>query len=68
MYADQIEWMCTHFSDRDRVIVSLHTHNDRGCGVAATELGIMAGADRVEGTLFGLSLIHILLEQHILEN
>ena len=53
VYADQIEWMCTHFSDRDRVIVSLHTHNDRGCGVAATELGIMAGADRVEGTLFG---------------
>ena len=41
VYADQIEWMCTHFSDRDRVIVSLHTHNDRGCGVAATELGIM---------------------------
>lgn len=53
VYADQIEWMCTHFKDRERVIVSLHTHNDRGCGVAATELGIMAGADRVEGTLFG---------------
>lgn len=53
VYADQIEWMCTHFKERDRVIVSLHTHNDRGCGVAATELGIMAGADRVEGTLFG---------------
>lgn len=53
VYADQIEWMCKHFKDRDRVIVSLHTHNDRGCGVAATELGIMAGADRVEGTLFG---------------
>lgn len=53
VYADQIEWMCTHFKDRERVIVSLHAHNDRGCGVAATELGIMAGADRVEGTLFG---------------
>ena len=53
VYADQIEWMCTHFKDRERVIVSLHAHNDRGCGVAATELGILAGADRVEGTLFG---------------
>ena len=53
VYADQIEWMSTHFKDRDRVILSLHTHNDRGEGVAATELGIMAGADRVEGTLFG---------------
>ncbi|MFV0396275.1 MAG: 2-isopropylmalate synthase [Coprobacillaceae bacterium] len=53
VYADQIEWMCTNFKERERVIVSLHTHNDRGCGVAATELGIMAGADRVEGTLFG---------------
>ena len=53
VYADQIEWMCRHFTDRERVIVSLHPHNDRGCGVAATELGVMAGADRVEGTLFG---------------
>lgn len=53
VYADQIEWMATHFKDRERVILSLHTHNDRGCGVAATELGIMAGADRVEGTIFG---------------
>ncbi|WP_294578995.1 2-isopropylmalate synthase [uncultured Thomasclavelia sp.] len=53
VYADQIEWMSTHFRDRERVILSLHTHNDRGEGVAATELGIMAGADRVEGTLFG---------------
>lgn len=53
VYADQIEWMSTHFKDRERVILSLHTHNDRGEGVAATELGIMAGADRVEGTLFG---------------
>lgn len=53
VYADQIEWMATHFTNRDRVILSLHTHNDRGCGVAASELGIMAGADRVEGTLFG---------------
>lgn len=53
IYADQIEWMCRKFSDRERVIVSLHAHNDRGCGVAASELGLLAGADRVEGTLFG---------------
>lgn len=53
VYADQIEWMCTHFKDRSRVLVSLHAHNDRGCGVAATELGLLAGANRVEGTLFG---------------
>jgi len=53
VYADQIEWMATHFKDRERVIISLHTHNDRGCGVAATELGLLAGANRVEGTLFG---------------
>lgn len=53
VYADQIEWMCRNFTDRDRVIVSLHPHNDRGCGVATTELGLLAGADRVEGTLFG---------------
>ena len=53
IYADQIEWMSNNFSERDRVILSLHPHNDRGTGVAATELGLMAGADRVEGTLFG---------------
>lgn len=53
VYADQIEWVCKHLAHRDVVIVSLHTHNDRGTGVAATELGILAGADRVEGTLFG---------------
>ena len=53
IYADQIEWMHRNFSRRDRMILSLHPHNDRGCGVAATELGLMAGADRVEGTLFG---------------
>ena len=53
IYADQIEWMHRHFSRRDTLVLSLHTHNDRGCGVAATELGLMAGADRVEGTLFG---------------
>lgn len=53
VYADQVEWMANHFSDRERVILSLHTHNDRGCGVAESELGVMAGADRVEGTLFG---------------
>ena len=53
IYADQIEWMLQSFSDRDRIILSLHPHNDRGTGVAATELALMAGADRVEGTLFG---------------
>ena len=53
IYADQIEWMSNNFSQRDRVILSLHPHNDRGTGVAATELALMAGADRVEGTLFG---------------
>ena len=53
VYADQIEWMCTNLRNRDSIIVSLHTHNDRGTGIAATELGLLAGADRVEGTLFG---------------
>ncbi|MDH4570886.1 2-isopropylmalate synthase [Pseudomonas sp. BN414] len=53
VYADQIEWFGRHVSRRDSVIISLHTHNDRGTGVAATELGLMAGADRVEGCLFG---------------
>ena len=53
IYADQIEWMSKSFSDRKRIILSLHPHNDRGTAVAATELGLMAGADRVEGTLFG---------------
>jgi 2-isopropylmalate synthase len=53
VHADQIEWMCRHLTRRDRTLVSLHTHNDRGTGVAATELALLAGADRVEGTLFG---------------
>lgn len=53
VYADQIEWFATNTSGRDKYILSLHTHNDRGTGIAATELGLMAGADRVEGTLFG---------------
>ena len=53
VYADQIEWMSTHFKDRDNVIVSVHPHNDRGTGVAITELALLAGADRVEGTLLG---------------
>lgn len=53
IYADQIEYFSTHTQFRDSIIVSLHAHNDRGCGVAATELALMAGADRVEGTLFG---------------
>lgn len=53
IHADMIEWMGRHLNCRDSVLVSLHTHNDRGTGTAATELGLMAGADRVEGTLFG---------------
>ncbi|MDE0452445.1 MAG: 2-isopropylmalate synthase [Gammaproteobacteria bacterium] len=53
VYADQIEWFCRNFPARDSAVVSLHTHNDRGTGVAATELALMAGAERVEGTLFG---------------
>jgi 2-isopropylmalate synthase len=53
IYADQIEWMCRNIDNRENVIVSLHPHNDRGTGIAATELALMAGADRVEGTLFG---------------
>ncbi len=53
VFADQIEWMCTHFTDRERVILSVHPHNDRGTGVATAELALLAGADRVEGTLFG---------------
>ena len=53
VYADQIEWMNKHFKDRDSIILSVHPHNDRGTGIAATELALLAGADRVEGTLFG---------------
>lgn len=53
VYADQIEWICTNIKNRGSLIISLHTHNDRGTGTAATELGLLAGADRVEGTLFG---------------
>jgi len=53
VYADSIEWMCRNLENRDSVIVSLHPHNDRGTGVAAAELGYLAGADRIEGTLFG---------------
>jgi len=53
IYADSIEWMCRHLENRQSVIVSLHPHNDRGTGVAAAELGYLAGADRIEGTLFG---------------
>lgn len=53
VYADQIEWMCDNIAKRDCVRISLHTHNDRGCGVAAAELGVLAGADRIEGTLLG---------------
>jgi 2-isopropylmalate synthase len=53
VYADQIEWMSRNIKHRDSIIMSLHTHNDRGTGVAATEMGLLAGAQRVEGTLFG---------------
>ncbi len=53
VYADQIEWMNKHFRNRDSIILSVHPHNDRGTGIAATELAMLAGADRVEGTLFG---------------
>ncbi len=53
VYADQIEWFCRNMKERDSAVISLHAHNDRGCAVAATELALMAGGDRVEGTLFG---------------
>ena len=53
IYGDVIEWFHRNIKHRDRVCLSLHPHNDRGCGVAAAEFGVMAGADRVEGTLFG---------------
>lgn len=53
IYADQLEWFCRNLPDRDKAVISLHTHNDRGTGIAASELGLMAGADRIEGTLFG---------------
>ncbi len=53
VHADQIEWFCRHLPNRESAIISLHTHNDRGTGVASTELALLAGADRVEGTLFG---------------
>ena len=53
IYADRVEYFCRHLKQREHVIISLHTHNDRGCAVAASELGLMAGADRIEGTLLG---------------
>ncbi len=53
VYADQIEYFCRHFSRRSDVCISVHPHNDRGTGVASAELAVMAGADRVEGCLFG---------------
>jgi len=53
VFADQIEWFCSHVNNRDSIILSVHTHNDRGCGVAAAELAVMAGAQRVEGTMLG---------------
>ena len=72
VYADQIEWICRNVRQRDSLIVSLHTHNDRGTGVAATELGLLAGAQRVEGTLFGngertgnLDIVTVALNLHM---
>jgi 2-isopropylmalate synthase len=53
VYADRIEWFSTHLKNREAVTLSVHPHNDRGCAVAAAELALMAGAERVEGTLFG---------------
>ncbi len=53
VHADQIEWICRHLHNREAVIISLHTHNDRGTGVASAELGLLAGGERIEGTLFG---------------
>ncbi len=53
IYADQIEWFCCHMANRNTAVISLHAHNDRGCAVAATELALLAGGERVEGTLFG---------------
>jgi 2-isopropylmalate synthase len=72
VYADQIEWMGRNIRNRDSLIISLHTHNDRCTGVAATELGLLAGADRVEGTLFGngertgnLDIVTVALNLHM---
>ena len=53
VYANQVEYMCTHLNNRENLIISLHPHNDRGCAVADSEMGLLAGADRIEGTLFG---------------
>ena len=58
MYADQSEWMNTHFKNRESIILSIQPHNDRGEGVASTELALLAGADRVEGTL-SVSYTHL---------
>lgn len=53
VYANQVEYMCNHLNNRENIVVSLHPHNDRGCAVADSEMGLLAGADRIEGTLFG---------------
>ena len=57
VHADQIEWFCTNMQERKKAVISLHTHNDRGTGTAATELGLLAGADRVEGTLLEMGSV-----------
>jgi len=72
IYADQIEWFCANIKNRESVLISLHTHNDRGTSTAASELGVLAGADRVEGTLFGngertgnLDIMEMALNMHV---
>lgn len=68
-YADQIEYFCRHLPNRDAAIISLHPHNDRGTGVAAAELGLLAGADRIEGTLLATEkerVMLILLPWHLI--
>ena len=71
VYADRIEWMCTHLNNRENIIVSVHPHNDRGTAVASAEMAILAGADRIEGTIFGngeragnLDLVTIIFNIH----
>ena len=72
IYADQIEWFCSNIKNRESVVISLHSHNDRGTCTAASELGVLAGADRVEGTLFGngertgnLDIMEMALNMHV---
>jgi 2-isopropylmalate synthase len=66
VYADQIEYFCRNMTEREKICVSLHPHNDRGCAVAAAELAQMAGADRVEGCLFGNGEVRFLKQVSLL--